>query len=95
MSILETLHLRMAGDDLDHLVELVRRVAAPPGGRASVEVFRHSRIQGDLLIQLHRDGPDETTEPSELGVRLASLLRVHGLLDHSVWVSGGESQVSV
>jgi hypothetical protein len=95
MSILETLHLRMAGDDLDHLVELVRRATAPPGSRTSLEVFRHSRIQGDLLIQLHRAGPDQTIEPSELGVRLASLLRIHGLVDHSVWVSGGESQDSV
>ena len=95
MSILETLHLRMAGDDLDDLLELVRRAAGPPGSSPSVDVFRHSRVQGDLLVHLWWDGPGQPSEPSELGLRLASLLRVHGLVEHSVWVEGGEPRVAV
>ena len=95
MNILETLHLRMAGDDLDALVELVRKVTGPPGNSPRVDVFRHSRVRGDLLIHLHWDGPDQTDQPSESGLRLASLLRIHGLVEHSVWVRGGESQSSV
>jgi hypothetical protein len=95
MNILETIHLRMAGDDLDDLVELVRRVTGPPGKSPRVDVFRHSRVQSDLLIHLYWDGPDQVDQPSELGLRLASLLRVHGLVEHSVWVRGGESQVWV
>lgn len=95
MNILETLHLRMAGDDLDDLLEAVRRATGAPAGSPSVSIYRHSRVQGDLLIHLYWAGPDQVDEPSELGLRLASLLRVHGLVEHSVWVSGGESQVSV
>ncbi len=89
MNILETLHLRMAGDDLDELVELVRDVAGPPGGSPRVDVFRHSRVQSDLLIHLCWDKPGQSAEPSDLGLRLASLLRIHGLVEHSVWVRGG------
>jgi hypothetical protein len=87
MNTLEMLHLRMAGEDLDDLVELVRKVTDPPGGSAAVNIFRHSRVQGDLLIHLYWDRPDQGDQPSELGLRLASLLRKHGLVEHSVWVS--------
>jgi hypothetical protein len=92
MNILETLHLRMAGDDLDDLVEMVQGVTGPQGHSPLVSIFRHSRVQGDLLIHICWNGPEQTAEPSELGLRLASLLRIHGLVEHSVWVRGGNSQ---
>lgn len=95
MNILETLHLRMAGDDLGDLVELVRSVTGPPGRPPLVDVFRHSRVQGDLLIHLCWDGPDQADQPSELGLRLASLLRIHGLVEHSIWVRSAERQEAV
>ena len=87
MTILETLDLRMAGENLDDLVELVRRVTGPPGRLPRVDIYRHSRVQGDLHIHLYWEESARSEEPSELGLRLASLLRVHGLVEHSVWVS--------
>ncbi|NNM04284.1 MAG: hypothetical protein HKO65_04215 [Gemmatimonadetes bacterium] len=86
MSILETLHLRMAGDDLNAIVDLVRRAAGVPGGLQSVAIYRHSKIEGDLLIHLVGDDPKREDVPSELGLGLASLLRGQGLVEHSVWV---------
>ena len=87
MTILETLHLRMAGGDLDEIVDLVRKAIGHPGGSPSVSVYRHSKVQGDLLVQVVRDGPSREAAPSELGIGLASLLRTHGLVEHSVWES--------
>lgn len=87
MSILETLHLRMAGDDLDEIVDLVRNATGDPGDSLSVGIYRHSKVQGDLLVQVVRDDPDPEPVPSELGIGLASLLRTRGLVEHSVWVS--------
>ena len=87
MNTLETLHLRMAGNDLDSIVDLVRRAAGGPGGSPSVAIYRHSKIDGDLLIHLVRDEPNRGDMPSKLGLGLASLLRMHGLVEHSVWVS--------
>jgi hypothetical protein len=87
MSILETLHLRMAGADLDDMVDLVRKVTGPQGGSPSVFVYRHAKVQGDLLVQVVRDDANQEAVPSELGIQLVSLLRTHGLVEHSVWVS--------
>ena len=87
MNILETLHLRMAGGDLDEIVDLVRKATGYPGGSPSVSVYRHSKVQGDLLVQVVRDDLNQEGVPSELGIGLAALLRTHGLVEHSVWVS--------
>lgn len=87
MSILETLHLRMAGGDLDEIVDQVRRATGYPGGSPFVSIYRHSKVQGDLMVQVVRDGQKEEGVPSELGIGLAALLRTHGLVEHSVWVS--------
>jgi hypothetical protein len=92
MTILETLHLRMAGDNLESLVERVREATDPSAGGPRVSLYHHARVQGDLLVQLAWNGPTDTDQPSELGLRLASLLRGHGLVEHSVWIRGGESQ---
>jgi hypothetical protein len=87
MKILEVLHLRMAGDDSDPLAALVRKTATEGDGLPEVRVYRHARVEGDLLIHIHRRGPHEGIEASELGIRLASVLRAHGMVEHSVWIS--------
>ena len=87
MTILETLHLRMAGGDLDEIVDRVRTATGYPVGSSAVAIYRHSKVQGDLLVQFVRDDADPGAVPSELGIGLASLLRTHGLVEHSVWVS--------
>ncbi|MGD2123388.1 MAG: hypothetical protein PVJ76_16670 [Gemmatimonadota bacterium] len=92
MTILETLHLRMAGEELDDLVGLVRSAAGTHGPSLPVHIFCHSSVQGDLLVHLQRDEPHSPAGPSEMGLRLASLLRFHGLVEHSVWVRQEESR---
>lgn len=86
MKILEIIHLRMAGDDSDLLAAFVRRAADEGDGFPEVRIYRHARVEGDLLVHIHRGGPNECIEASQLGVRLASALRAHGMVDHSVWV---------
>ena len=87
MNILETLHLRMAGGDLDEIVDQVRKATGHPKGSPFVSIYRHSTVQGDLLVQVVREDPNQEGVPSELGIGLAALLRTHGLVEHSVWVS--------
>lgn len=85
IGVLEVIHLRLARIGPGELTELIAEV-----GRAAdeegVRVYRHSRIETDLLVQIQRDGEDGDAAPSELGARLASLLRDHGIVEHSVWV---------
>ncbi len=92
MRILEVIHLRMAGDDSEKLAEFVRAAVEDAADPPEVRIYRHARVEGDLLIHLHRQGPNEGIEASQLGVRLASALRVHGLVDHSVWVGSDGSE---
>jgi hypothetical protein len=99
MNILETLHLRMAGGDLDEIVDQVRKATGHLGPPPFVSIFRHSKVEGDLLVQIVRDDLNQKGVPSELGIGLAALLRTYGLVEHSVWVSaevpaGGNQAVS-
>jgi len=87
MNILETLHLRMAGGDLDEIVDQVRKATGYLRSSQFVAIYRHSKVQGDLLVQIVRDDPNQEGAPSELSIGLAALLRTHGLVEHSVWVS--------
>lgn len=89
MRILEAIHLRMAGDHPEDLVELVRAAAKEALEAVEARVYRHARVEGDFLISIHRRGPNEGIEVSELGVRLASALRAQGMVAHSVWVGIG------
>lgn len=83
--VLEIIHLRLARIGSGELKELVAEVvrAAEEEG---VRVYQHSRIETDLLVHLHREVEEGCDDPSELGARLVSLLRDHGIVEHSVWV---------
>lgn len=94
MRILEVIHLRMMGDAPEDLAEWVRAAAEDAHDAVEARVYRHSRLEGDLLIHLHRKEAAESARVSALGMRLASLLRSHGLVEHSVWVQWGESRES-
>jgi hypothetical protein len=87
MKTLEVIHLRLTGHDSQELHDLVQATAAQATGLAGILVYRHARIQGDLLIHVPRSEDEEAEEPSDLGLRLASLLRLYGLVEHSVWLS--------
>jgi len=86
VSTLEVIHLRMSGDNSEGLVDLVRRAVGNPHGSPNIRIYLHARVENDLLIQLHRDEPTRSDQPSELGLRLAAVLRIHGLVEHSVWI---------
>jgi len=90
MRILEVVHLRMAGDESEPLAGLLHAAAGGGVDEPEVRVYRHARMEGDLLIHLHHPETFQGTGPSELGLRLASNLRMHGLVDHSVWVGWEE-----
>ena len=85
IEILEIIHLRLSRNGPGELADLIDNVVRV-GREEGVRVYRHTRIETDLLLHLHRDVEDGSGEPSELGSRLVSLLRDHGIVDHSVWI---------
>ena len=90
MRILEVIHLRMAGDDPKTLAELVRTAVGDAADSPDLRIYHHARVEDDLLVHLYREATDQRNRASELGLRLASLLRKHGMVEHSVWVRSGK-----
>jgi len=86
MITLEMIHLRMSGKDPETLEEIIRATLEADARSPDLRIYRHARVEGDLLIQIHRRGADGRDEPSELGLRLASILRAYGMVGHAVWV---------
>ena len=89
MRILEAIHLRLAGQEAAVLPELMFEVVGRTRA-GEVHVYRHSRVESDLIVHLHREVPEGEDSRSELGSELASLLREHGLVEHSVWIEHPE-----
>jgi hypothetical protein len=91
--VLEIIHLRLAAHRPELVAELAREVGQAGGGE-ELRVYRHSRVETDLLVQMHRDVPAGSESPSRRGSQLASLLREHGLVEHSVWVQQAGSEAT-
>ena len=84
MKILEIIHLRLAGKDPENLVDIIRGSSGSASELSEARIYRHSRLENDLAIHLHRDaGSDKGT--SDVGVRLAAVLKEIGMVSHSVW----------
>ena len=89
MRTLEVIHLRLAGDDPERLAEVARASVGGPSEGAAVRIYRHARVENDLLVHIERENGEGTDRASDLGVELATLLRQYGLVEHSVWVVVG------
>ena len=89
MTILETIHLRMAGKEQEALVELIREAAGPEPSGTGVRIYRHSQFETDLVVHIHREAEEGQGRASAMGKHLASLLRSHGMVEHAVWSETG------
>jgi hypothetical protein len=85
MKTLEIIHLRLAGDRPESLVDVIRKSVDSRSDPSDVRIYRHSRIESDLVIHLHRNTEGGDARSSELGARLASVLRDYGMVEHSLW----------
>jgi len=82
---LEIIHLRMAGDNPQTLVDLIRRSVGPQPDLVDVRIYHHAKLETDLVVHLHRAETQQSDRACECGERLASMLRAYGLVEHSVW----------
>lgn len=84
---LETIRVRLpAGKSSDWLDDLRRSVDHDETG-IELRLYRRVGISADIGIHIvtRAGGPGTDGRPSPLGLRLASALREHGLVEHSVW----------
>jgi hypothetical protein len=85
MRTLEIIHLRLATEEPRALVDAILKSAQPACGLGVVSFYRRCGLELDLAIHILRTDGAETIGPSDIGERLASALRSHGLVEHTLW----------
>ena len=91
MNTLELIHLRMAGDSPEALVDVIRNSIGSQPDLVDVLIYRHTRLENDLVVHLHRAMRQKSDRACECGERLASMLRAYGMVEHLVWVEASGS----
>jgi hypothetical protein len=86
MKTLEIVHLRLAWKAPDELVTKIQDTLGRSQVGMEFRVYRHARFAGDIRVHLYRDQGEGGDGASALGEQLASTLRKHGMVDHSLWV---------
>jgi hypothetical protein len=86
MNTLEVIQPRMAGADLETLVDVIRKSVGSKPGLTAVRIYRNARLSTDLVVHLHRAATQPSDRACECGERLASMLQGYGMVEHSVWV---------
>ncbi len=85
MSTLEIIHLRLAGKPPETLCEKIKEsIMANEGLAESVMIFRREGLETDLAVHVHHVDA-QNSEPGKLGLRIASALKAHGLVEHRLW----------
>ena len=89
MKWLEIIELRSADNNrelmksqLESLINEVNQVAK----HQKIKVYNHISVETDLRIHLIHDSEKAKVSVSPLGLDLASALKEHGLVNHSVWI---------
>ena len=85
MKTLEIIHLRLAGKDPRNLVDIIRGSVGSASVLSEARIYRNSKLENDLAIHLHREASGSGDKSSDIGIRLASLLKDYGMVSHYVW----------
>jgi hypothetical protein len=86
VNALEIIHLRMASASAETLADVIRNSVVSEPTLLGVHIYRHAKLETDLMVHLHRSFARAEDGECECGERLASLLRAYGMVEHSVWV---------
>ncbi len=86
MKTLEIIHLRLGEPRQRGLVEVIRKSIDGEEGFMEARIYRHARLDTDLAVHLRGESSRQGDQASNLGVRIASALREHGIVEHSMWV---------
>lgn len=89
MKWLEIIELRSVGINRALLESQLQGLVNEVSHRAAlqtIKVYSHVSVETDFGVHLYHDSKEVDFSESPLGLRLASLLKEYGLVNHSVWV---------
>ena len=85
MTILEIIQLRATREPLAPLIDEIRASTRRIDRAEVVMMYRRVGLETDLAIHIRRTELAEGSRQSDTGLRLASALKAHGLVEHTVW----------
>ena len=85
MKILEIIHLCLAGNSPQDLVDIIHETIGPVGDQLDIRFYRHTKLSNDLAVHLYREAGAWGEDASDVGTRLAALLKDIGMVSHAVW----------
>lgn len=85
MKTAEIIHLRLSGQSLQNLVDIIRACIGAEREGMEVLIYHNIKVKGDLAVHLNRDTAAGDEGPSNVGIRLAAMLKDYGMVAHSVW----------
>jgi hypothetical protein len=83
---LEVIHLRLVGQHPEMLLEKIRDSMPPHDSNIAIRLYRHTTVETDVAVHLHMTDPPPNSDLAELGDRIATSLREHGMVEYSVWL---------
>ncbi len=95
MKWLEIIHLRTIHPHFETLLnDLAEPIKAIENDRnlSTLRVYRHPRLDTEVIIHIHWTGRKPQVLESALGLRLANLLDEYGTANHSIWMEWLENK---
>jgi hypothetical protein len=89
MKWMEVIRLRIAEKSPElveqEIVKLITEVGYS-GSMKDIKLYRHAAVDNDLNVNLHWESGSAEPQGSATGLCLVHVLKVYGLVSHSVWV---------
>ncbi len=95
MKWLEIIHLRTAHPHLETLLnDLSGPIKSIENKRnlSALKIYRHPRLDTEVIIHLHWNGHKPQVLESALGLRLANISDEYGTTNHSIWIEWLENK---
>ena len=89
MKRLEIIHVRLAVGYPEDLIGDIQRTAAEQNQKCDLKVYLHAELPTDLAIHILHESSHTEELASSLGLQLASEMKEHGMVEHSVWIEPG------
>lgn len=89
MKWVEVIQLRSVENKHDRLESKLHRLIEEVNKekkRRAIVAYNHALVDTDFSIHLFHDSKKVKMNGSRLGLRLASVLKTFGLVNHSVWI---------
>ena len=91
---LEVIHLRVAMQEQDRLLPMLRQLIDEISEKEhchKVRLFKRALIETDVCLHLYHDSDKELVDGSPVGLRLTAALKPFGMVNHTVWLAGEQT----